>query len=226
MVGSTGKHVQPFAVSTKTVVCFGYHERPHGATSRRRHDINDSMMVIIWATTTVGELLEYSLFRCLVNSKLQWTIFTTILRLHMNLLIQVNKCDIVWQSKILLKFQGVALRCYVKLLVRLIQVSVSWILQFCWSNRHDSHQKTSSKKAMLATFTELVYFDPWFDLIFVDPSRTSLKVSEAWQIPGLELGLRVSNCAFASREVRWEDKDRSEKGGAMWSRGGYPIITN
>ncbi|CAL1138231.1 unnamed protein product [Cladocopium goreaui] len=34
----------------------------------------------------------------------------------------------------------------------------------------------------------------------------------AWQIPGLELGLRVSNCAFASREVRWEDKDRSEKG--------------
>eukprot|EP00435_Cladocopium_sp_Y103_P034310 s1392_g8.t2 len=34
----------------------------------------------------------------------------------------------------------------------------------------------------------------------------------AWQIPGLELGLRVSNCSFASREVRWEDKDRSEKG--------------
>ena len=78
MVGSTGKHVQPSAVSTKTVVCFGYHERPHGATSRRRHDINDSMMVIIWATTTVGELLQYSLFRCLVNSKLQWTIFTYI----------------------------------------------------------------------------------------------------------------------------------------------------
>lgn len=96
-------------------------------------------------------------------SELYLHIFTSILRLHMNLLIQINKCDIVWQSKILLKFQGVALRCYVKLLVRLIQVSVSWILQFWWSNRHDSHQKTSSKKAMLATFTELISFDPWFD---------------------------------------------------------------
>ena len=91
-------------------------------------------------------------------SELYLHIFTSILRLHMNLLIQINKCDIVWQSKILLKFQGVALRCYVKLLVRLIQVSVSWILQFWWSNRHDSHQKTSSKKAMLATFTGIDIF--------------------------------------------------------------------
>ena len=82
------------------------------------------------------------------------------------------------------------------------------------------HQNTSSKKAMLATFTELIAFDPWFDHFMLIPHGTSLNVSEAWQIPGLELGLRVSNCAFASREVRWEDKDRSEKGGPMWSRGG------
>ncbi|CAK8999574.1 unnamed protein product [Durusdinium trenchii] len=34
----------------------------------------------------------------------------------------------------------------------------------------------------------------------------------AWQTPGLELGIRLSSASFACRDVRWEDKDRSEKG--------------
>ena len=36
--------------------------------------------------------------------------------------------------------------------------------------------------------------------------------TEAWQTPGLELGIRLSSASFACRDVRWEDKDRSEKG--------------
>lgn len=44
---------------------------------------------------------------------------------------------------------------------------------------------------------------------------STVRLFKAWQTPGLELGIRVSNASFASRDVRWEDKDRSEKG-AKW----------
>ena len=80
--------------------------------------------------------------------------------------------------------------------------------RYCCRCPQDDHRPTASSHVMSDDFPKC------FPLLR-NWTPSPFGFFKAWQTPGLELGIRVSNASFASRDVRWEDKDRSEKG-AKW----------